>query len=71
MQYVDRSVEHIPGAALRLDEHRFTRIGFDLAPQSQNLHVDRPIVDLGAVLRRDDSSSCSRESTRRGDAQKA
>src|SRR4051812_13820455 len=43
------SVQHVPGAALRQNERGPCRIGLYLAPQPEDLHVDRTIIDFGAV----------------------
>ena len=50
-QSLDRCVEHIAVAALRLDEARAGRGRLDLPPQSQDQNVDRAIKDVvyGAV----------------------
>src|SRR6185503_8543160 len=49
---VDRGVEHVADAALGDDEARVRGVGLDLAPQAQDLHVDRAVVDLGVVQAR-------------------
>src|SRR6266850_6046677 len=49
MQHFDRHAEDVAGAALGLDVLRLDRVRLDLAPQPEDLPVDRAIVDLGAV----------------------
>src|SRR4029077_14931332 len=45
----DRYRDAVAHAAFGEDDLRFGRIALDLATQSQDLHVDRPIVDLVVV----------------------
>src|ERR1700730_16013082 len=49
---VDPGVEDIPRAALGADVARFRRIALELAPQPQNLRIDRTVVDVVAVQAR-------------------
>src|SRR5262245_7731994 len=46
---LDWDREDVARAALGDDERRMRRVGFDLAPQAQDLDVDRAVVDLGVV----------------------
>jgi len=46
---LDGRVEHIARATLGHDQRGVRRVRFDLAAQSQDLHVDRPVVDLVVV----------------------
>src|SRR5258707_975673 len=48
-QNVDRHAEDVAGAALGGDVLRPDRIALDLAPEPEDLAVDRAIEDLGAV----------------------
>jgi len=43
---LDRRRKHVADAALGPDEARRAGVGLELAPQAQNLHVDRSIVDV-------------------------
>src|SRR5689334_18093536 len=52
LEKFDRRVEDVTGAALSLDVLRLGRIGFYLAPQPENLHVDRAIVHFSTVQSR-------------------
>jgi len=40
-----RQGEHITDTALRLDDPPRPRIGLELAPQPQDLHIDTPVED--------------------------
>src|SRR3954452_16487846 len=52
-KYFDRYAEDVAGAALGADVLRPRRVGLDLAAQSQDLDVDRAVVDLGGVEARE------------------
>ena len=62
---LNRNAKHVPRAALGTDVARFRRIGLELAPQPQDLRVDRSVVDVIAV-QAGQSRSWSRVSTRLG-----
>src|SRR5258706_29891 len=48
-EHFDRRAEHIPCAALGPDVLRLGRVRLDLAPQPEDLHVDRTIVNLSTM----------------------
>src|SRR5882762_2999792 len=48
----DRDAEQVPRAALGADVARSRRVGLELAPQPQDLRVDRSVVDVVAVQAR-------------------
>src|SRR5467141_3226433 len=50
---LDGYAEDIAGTALSPDVLRLRRVRLDLAPQPEDLHVDRAIVNLGAVQARE------------------
>jgi hypothetical protein len=49
VNHLDRGAKHITGSALSDDEFGLRRIGLNLAAQSQNLDVDRTVVDFIVV----------------------
>src|SRR6266446_10809642 len=50
---LDGYAEDIAGAALGPDVLRLRRVRLDLAPQPEDLHIDRAIVNLGAIQPRE------------------
>src|SRR6267378_5181544 len=62
---LDRQVEPVARAALRLDIARPRRVDFDLAPQAYDLHVDGAIEDLVVVQPRKVEQLVSGENTLR------
>src|SRR5262249_24843931 len=52
---------NVPYAALGDDEAGMRRVGLDLAPQAQDLHVDGAVVDLGVVQAREVQELLARE----------
>jgi hypothetical protein len=46
---LDRCHENVTGTALRLDQLRVVRIGFQFAAQTEDLHVNAAVVDLIVV----------------------
>src|SRR5258708_2098277 len=48
----NRYAKHVPHVAFGTDVSRFRRIGLELSPQPQDLHVDRSIVNVVAVQAR-------------------
>ena len=48
-----RSAESVTEAPLDLDQFRSRGISFNLAPQAQDLHIDRTIVDVRAAQPRE------------------
>src|SRR5690242_1217896 len=61
MKHFDGGVEQIPDATLGDDVARLRRIGFDLAPQPEDLDIDRAIVDFGTVQPREIEKLIARE----------
>src|SRR5262245_8231664 len=58
---LDRDIEHVTGAALGPDVRGPLGIRLDLAPQPEDLHVDRAVVDLRAVEPREVEQLIARE----------
>src|SRR5216684_775628 len=70
LQYFDRHAEDVAHAALGADVLRPGRVGLDLPPQPEDLHVDRAVVDLGAVEPRQIEQLLAREHPLRRGAQR-
>src|SRR5260370_14534436 len=70
LQYFDRHAEDVAHAALGADVLRPGRVGLDLPPQPEDLHVDRAVVDLRAVEPREIEQLLAREHALRRRAQR-